>query len=769
MFASTSITIDPAWPGVSPGTGWTLLLVAAAVLVALTIWTYLGVRDASPRRMWIVLFLRLVALVVTVLLMMRPSLAFEQEFSVDPSRVFILADYSKSMGALDEFNNASRLKRVHDILNNDRVQSTIRRLQDEKRVEFVLYQGADDVKRYDPASLPDGKTTDMTRWLDDLRRDAGGDIPVQAILIFSDGVDTSDPGRTRQKANEFLGKWPISTFGVGQATTTGDDKDIALDHITVEPQPILAKGKFKAKVTVQAPGFEDARTEFSLWIEDRAAKKMVKVAAKIEKLPKASNNVIVFDADAPDTEGEVKITVKAEPLSGETSKLNNEISTFAYVSKEGVRILWVEGKKRAFEPAFAIRYALAKDRRFNVVYVERGSQADIERQSADPYRFDQTPYDVLVIGDISAARFGDAETLRKVRDRVEKNGMGLIMLGGYETFANSDWRTSPIGDLFPVRLDRPGQIEGKVRVVPTQDGLQYLLKLADDPKANQQIWDKAFGPFEGMAEPGTRDPRATVYLKRDGDDTPVLLGWARGKGRVMAFAADTTWQAWRRTPAAVAAYERFWRQLMLWLAQQENSQTPVYVELDQRRLERPRQLGFRVGFRGIDVPNAKYTAKVVGPKGEEYPIAIGSDPRGVWTPPAAGEYTFFVEGAGTTPLGTKMDGRDVARFVVIETDRELLRPAADHEFLESLSGASGGTFARADENAVIKMLEELQGRQAPVQAKTVVWPDWRKNPPSDSIGDQFSTLWRSTALLALMIYVVCLCAEWFLRRRWGMV
>jgi hypothetical protein len=111
----------------------------------------------------------------------------------------------------------------------------------------------------------------------------------------------------------------------------------------------------------------------------------------------------------------------------------------------------------------------------------------------------------------------------------------------------------------------------------------------------------------------------------------------------------------------------------------------------------------------------------------------------------------------------------VARFVVIETDRELLRPAADHEFLESLSAASGGTFARADENAVIKMLEELQGRQAPVQAKTVVWPDWRKNPPSDSIGDQFSTLWRSTALLALMIYVVCLCAEWFLRRRWGMV
>src|SRR5262249_3779362 len=120
-------------------------------------------------------------------------------------------------------------------------------------------------------------------------------------------------------------------------------------------------------------------------------------------------------------------------------------------------------------------------------------------------------------------------------------------------------------------------------------------------------------------------------------------------------------------------------------------------------------------------------------------------------------------------LGKAVDGRDVARFVVSETDRELLRPAADHEFLEKISAASDGAFARADEAAVLKILDELQARQAPVQSKTTLWPDWRKNPPSDSVGDQFTTLWRSTALLGLIVYVVCLCTEWFLRRRWGMV
>ena len=529
MFARTSFAIDPAWPGASPSTGWAMLVGAAIVLVILTIWTYLGVRGSSARRMIIVLALRLIALAVTVLLMLRPSLAIEEEDAIDPSRLFLLIDSSKSMDVADEFNNSSRFKRVQDLLAADAVHAALKRLADEKKVEVVVFQGADSVKRYDPAGKSDGKSTDVIRWLDDLRREAAGDIPVQAMLIFSDGVDTGDPVRTLQKAGEFRGKWPLITLGLGQPTTTGQDKDIALDQIVVEPQPVLAKGKIKVKVTVQAPGFENAQTEFSLWIEDRAAKKMVKVLARAERLSQPADNIVTLEADAPDTDGEIKITVKAAPLPGETSVANNEISTYTYVSKEGVRILWVEGKKRAYEGVFAIRHALLKDRRFHVVYVERGKSLEPQKQEIDPFNFDKTAYDVLVIGDISAARFGDADILRKVRDRVQNQGMGLVMLGGYETFANSDWQSSQLADLFPVRLATPGQVEGKVRVVPTPEGLHYLCKLADDPKKNQEIWSKIFSPLEGMTQPGPLDPRATVFATREGDNSPVLANIDRGK------------------------------------------------------------------------------------------------------------------------------------------------------------------------------------------------------------------------------------------------
>jgi hypothetical protein len=295
-----------------------------------------------------------------------------------------------------------------------------------------------------------------------------------------------------------------------------------------------------------------------------------------------------------------------------------------------------------------------------------------------------------------------------------------------------------------------------------------LGRLSDDDKKNDEIWTKVFDPLDGMPQPGTREASSTIFATRsDNPSIPVLVGTERGKGRVLAFAGDTTHLAWRRTPEAIVAYERFWRQMMLWLARQENSQGAVFVRIDQRRLERPKQLSYQVGFRGVEVVDAKFTAKIVGPRGEEYAVPIGADPRGVWNPPGPGEYTFSVEGKGKTALGQPIGGRDIARFVVLETDRELLRPAADHDFLKKLAAATDGKFALPD--VFLQTLAELQARQAPAQSKTTYWPDWRKGPPSDTIADQFATLWRSAALFGLIVYIACLCSEWYLRRRWGLV
>jgi uncharacterized membrane protein len=769
----TSFTLDPAWPRIMPGMGPGTLALAAAILVALTIWTYLGARRTSWSRVAIVLGLRLVALVVTVLLILRPSLAFEEEEDVEPSRLIILIDDSLSMATRDELNSESRLEAIQRLLTSSPVDAALKRL-DAKKVERIYYLAADKLERFVPDSKPQGKHTDIGRWLDDVVREHGRDKKVQAVLLLSDGGDTGDSTRTLQKAADFRGRFPIHTFGVGQSNAGGQERDIALEQIFMEPKTILAKGKFKVKVVARAPGFENARTDVSLWIEERATGKM----REIKRLPQqrfeqASSQEIELEADAPDEEGEVRLTVKADKLPDESRTDNNEISTFAHVSKEGVRVLWVEGQQR-WEFAIPIRECLRKDRRFQVVADFRPKLAGPAAARADNV-WDKT-YDVLVIGDIPASRLGDITTQLKIRDRVEKQGMGVLMLGGYETFANSDWQLSAFQkDFFPVKLDQPGQIEGKVRVKPERDGLAYVLKLSDDEAKNQEIWEKKFEPLDGVTRPGSLARGATALATCDVDPAlPILATVERGKGRVMTFAGDTTWRAWRRNPEAAAGFDRFWKQMMLWLAHQENSQGNLILDLAARRIDRGRgqNLAFRVGFRGVEVKNPLYAGKVIGPRKEEYPLIVPTDKdkQGVFQPAGPGEYTIIVSGKGTqTKDGAPIEGKAQARFIVYEEDRETQRIAADHEFLDKLALASGGKFARAEERTLEQRLDELEANRVAAQKKTRHWPDWRRTPAGDSIGEQFSALWQSSALACLLVYLVCLCLEWYLRRRWGMV
>lgn len=351
------------------------------------------------------------------------------------------------------------------------------------------------------------------------------------------------------------------------------------------------------------------------------------------------------------------------------------------------------------------------------------------------------------------------------------------MLGGYDTFGNKDWHlpTSLMGDFFPVRFDKKGQIDEKTTVEPTPEGLEYLLKLDENPIKNEELWKKYLQPLEGMAIPGERDPRGIVYARRQGTGEAVLAGIDRGQGRVMTFAGDTTWQAWRRNPEAARAYDVFWRKLVLWLAKQEKTESNLQITLDGRRLElgKKDRLDFSVKLRGaggVDIKKVQYTAKVIGPQGE-YPVSISSDQeRGfVGKPPGPGEYRLEVSANGKDGEGRIIQGTGGARFLAEEQDLEALKPAADHEFLEHLARNSEGRFSLAEERKLLQLLEEMGRSKSMGPARVTSWPDWRQSPVSSQASDQLSALWHSWGLACFLVFSGFLCLEWYLRQRWGLV
>src|SRR5262249_1382 len=156
-----------------------------------------------------------------------------------------------------------------------------------------------------------------------------------------------------------------------------------------------------------------------------------------------------------------KVTLKIDPLPGETTLVNNEISTYVTVTKEGISVLYVEGKYRAWEPKF-IRYALSQDPSIRLFEAVRLTDDPPPPHQADLFQFEKQHYDVIILGDVTARRLsaGNPQNLATINKQVFEKGVGLMMIGGYESFGNSDWQNTDIAKLLPVDLEAMGQVDG---------------------------------------------------------------------------------------------------------------------------------------------------------------------------------------------------------------------------------------------------------------------------------------------------------------------
>lgn len=775
-----TLSLDPAWPWALPGAGGLALAGVALVLVALTLWTYLGQRGASVGRVSLLVLLRLLALGVTILVLARPSLGYRTTEGLDPSQLLVVIDASDSMNVADDFGSQTRWANACRIWTAPSVVQALERLKRDEKVETILYQGAADLKPFDPNGPAKGRRTDIGAWLHELWTRPQRDGRVRGVLICSDGANNGTRFAALDLARQWRGKAPVHTFGHGNPDDAHDRRDVAIAQVRVSPSPVPVKTRLTVRATVQAPGFAGAGVEASVWLQGSSDAKPSLALTERVFLRAPKDNTIALTCDAPGQAGEYKVTVKLRPLPEEATTSNNEASTYVIVTREGVRVLWVEGRKRAYEPTFVLNYALGPDPRYRAEYAEPPPPGKAEA-GGDWYDLTRRPYDVLIIGDVSAAQFaaGDPDIFAKIKRLVQDRKMGLLLLGGTDAFAAGGWDRSPLAELMPVALNQAGWFDGPARVLPDPRAPPLpFLHLGGNPEKDRAVWDRLFEPLDGVAHLGSVRPGATVLARR-GDEEPVLVAGRSGGGRVLVFGGDTTWKAWRRSPEAIAAYTRFWRQAILWLAQQEEGGSHLWVELDRRRLAAtgndPLNVTFGLrGKNGAEIGDASFTAKVRGPQSEEFTLAPIKDAKG-WSSmfpgaTAPGEYRVIVTGKGKDTDGSLLDETRSARFAIEAEDVENLNPGADHEFLSKLAAAGGGRFARADEQVLLHYLDEVR-TQAQAEGRTRLhrWPDWEARPATDRWPDQLAGLWGSAAIVCFLAFATLLCLEWGLRRWWGWV
>jgi hypothetical protein len=783
------LVTNPAWrPLTEEDTpGYLFLLIAGIALIALTVWTYLGAAGSNPRRVGILIALRLTALLLAVMLALRPSAAIT-EIPKLPSTLIIVVDSSESM-TIKDVTTYTRWEVVRKMLQE--CGPVLDELANDQQVTIYQYHFNKD---FDPErdklteeTKPDGKRTDFGTMLSKLYDRHQGERLVRGVLILSDGADNGTAKPALVEAARFRGiACPIYCFGVGSTTARSEQKDIGFVSINPDPSPAAIKSEIKVKAKVNAPGFEGGKIKVKLSIDGEQK------AVQEFELTKTNDNEIEIVTKAPDTPGEVKVKLElVDAPESQVTKLNDNIETYLTVTKEGVRILVLS--KDGWELKY-IRRALASDKRFDYVEAIRSSEALGTPDEARQFDIKDQRYDVIIFGDISPKMLTSVRPtiLEEIKNLVVEKGVGFMMTGGAFSFGGTSgifgadgWKDTPIADILPVTLPKPAPKDNAepTKMVPTEFGLQhYLMRLAGGKKENEAAWELLNSPetqLQGFSFMGEKKQNA-IDLARAGDakGPQMLAGLEIGKGgRVLAFAASDTYFWTRPLPDAAQRksandlHTRFWKQMVLWLAHQDEVDGNVYVKPEYRRLVAGGQQKITMGLRdkrGDDVPNADLKFQVVGPG--EQPLKEKAkrpdrDPKGNGTTSfdakVPGEYRVVVWGEGKDANNETISGDASARYMVYpDISDEMLRPAANPDFLLALENTANGT-ARDTIPGVDQLptkIKEMRDNPPKMPSpKPKPYPDWRRDKQKVFLP------------LVLVLFVAILGLEWGLRRAWGMV
>ncbi len=234
--------------------GLAALVLVPVALVALTVWAYLGT-GASARKIGGVLALRLLAFLIALLAILRPSFAFGDK-NQERRLLLILLDRSKSMGDVkDHGKDQSRWSAL--LQNLDEAAPEIKLLAEQEKIDVVFRAFGADVVEFDPANPlpPTDPRTDYGSTLHRIFEDFGGRKPF-ATFMLSDGADTGGPYNTLDEARRYRAlTCPVYTFGYGNPNTPNNVRAISVVGVTAEPSPVMAKGELTVRATIDAPGF----------------------------------------------------------------------------------------------------------------------------------------------------------------------------------------------------------------------------------------------------------------------------------------------------------------------------------------------------------------------------------------------------------------------------------------------------------------------------------------------------------------------------------
>ncbi|MGD0090268.1 MAG: glutamine amidotransferase [Planctomycetota bacterium] len=721
-----------------PAISLRLVALLAACALLLIGWSYFA-WATLPSRLWRLLLLGLRALCVgiVVVVLLGPSRA-RTETIVEKAPVAVLLDRSKSMDIPDCPGSATRAATLQDILaENRKVLEEAAAKYHLVAMDFGATASTLELEQlWQPPSYDEQfrSGTDLggalQSLLSELRGRSNG-----AVLLISDGRGNGarDPvaGAAAFKSRGI----PIYAVPLGQQTATAAIKDAKIANV-IAPPHVRLHAAVNIEAEVSALGLANQPLAVTLKVDGKPAGSKTWIPAQMKDTTRLAFQLLASAS------GQHEIVVEAAPVPGEIDLENNRFSTLLHVDEGRTRLVYLEGRLR-----WEYRYLRDFLRTLKLVDAELFNcfgDGPLPEEA-----FNLNAHSVMFLGDLSAPRFSTAQ-LAKLKAAVE-SGAGLIVIGGLKNLGPGSYTSTTLAELLPVIIgaaDKQIEQPFKVRTTPAAP-FHYAIRLSDEEQKNAELWSKLPELDGRVATGGLKLGALPLLLAADASGEAVLAGQNYGKGRTLAFTADTTWKWAIGTPEEKESYRRFWQQVVRWLGHWDELPAGTFVlGLPKYRFLRGDAVEIAAELFAAG-PNAVSDARVAlairAPSGREEsltPALCGSTYESVYYPKESGRYK--VRGQARLREGKKLESDEV-QFLVTTPDPELDEPLANHELLRRVAETSGGRLiARAEVKDVLAGLL-AQDRNTTLQKTLAPQPLW----------DRPLTLWLFCGLLTL---------EWALRR-----
>ncbi|MBA2482534.1 MAG: VWA domain-containing protein [Planctomycetes bacterium] len=726
-----------------------LLIIALAVLAAY--WLYRTSRESlAPTRRRVLFALRGCVLAVLLMMVFGPVLRLPR-VTTDETYVAFVLDSSQSMSIEDSASGASRFAAARGVLLGGGGSPGLAAELDATLAPrtFTMADGAQ--RLIDARSAkPDGDHTNYFRSLRDVVQDLHG-LPLAAVVMLTDGGHNG-PGSPLEMARSMKSQGiALFTVGFGSSDPT---KDYEVTRVEVPPK-VRRNSRVEAVAVVRCTGFT---APFPVHLRQGDA-----ILSTMEVRPQDGKDMYqVRFAFFPEKEGVQTYNIFIKPADGEKVTANNLRDFPVDVSEERLPVLYVEGSPRT-EFRF-LRRALFRDADFRIVsllrtghgrfYVQGGDDMP-ELQKGFPTTKEQLyRFQAVIFGDIEAGFF-TTQQLAMVEEFVKERGGGFAMLGGVNSFGLGNYKGTPCETMLPVTFTgaKSAYSFEHVKMSVPEEALQHpILHQDDDSEANKRAWDHVpeldgYNPVTGAKS------TAKILAVNPKTNLPMLAVQPYGSGRVAAFCTGGAW-AWRMSVSNdIEIQEKFWRQLVRWLA--AGSKESVTVSLDRPAYAKGEPVILRATVLGLSlqsVNDAKVTATFQNPFGNSEEIAMP------WILTHDGVYQCRYDtrefGDHLVRVRVEIPGLDpidrATSFGVTQPFIEFARSGLNETMLKQLAEAGGGAYLTEQDAAKLPaLLRQLSDKR-------------------ERLGSflEEKELWDSPFLFLLLIAL--LGCEWSLRRRSGM-